>query len=65
MNDRKHMNDRGNEVIRHLNRLVNDRNLPRQARNKVLYAVQYIMELEHEVECYRDLDVMLERTNFD
>ena len=65
MNDRKHMNDRGNEVIRHLNRLVNDRNLPQQVRNKVRYAVQYIMELEHEVECYGDLDVMLERTNFD
>jgi hypothetical protein len=65
MNDRRHMNDRGIEVIRHLNRLMNDRNLPQQVRNKVRYAVQYIMELEHEVECYGDLDVMLERTKFD
>jgi len=65
MNDRRHMNDRGIEVIRHLNRLMNDRNLPQQVRNKVGYAVQYIMELEHEVECYGNLDVLLEKTNFD
>ena len=59
------MNDRGIEVIRHLNRLMNDRNLPQQVRNKVGYAVQYIMELEHEVECYGNLDILLEKTNFD
>ncbi len=59
------MNDRGNEIIRHLNRLVNDPSLPQQVRNKVRYAIQYIKELQHEVECYGDLDIMLERTNFD
>ena len=59
------MNDKGNELITHLNRLVNDRSLPQQVRNKVLYAIQYIKELQHEVECHGDLDIMLERTNFD
>ena len=59
------MNDRGNEIIKHLNRLANDRSLPQQARNKARDAVQYIKELQHEVGCYGDLDVMLEVTNFD
>ena len=59
------MTDRGNEIIKQLNRLANDRSLPPQVRNKARDAIQYIKELQHEVECYRDLDVMLEKTNFD
>ncbi len=59
------MNDRGNEIIKQLNRLANDRSLPQHVRNKVRDTVQYIKELQSEVECYGDLDVMLEITNFD
>ena len=59
------MNDRGNEIIKQLNRLANDRSLPQQVRNKARDAVQYIKELQHVVECYGDLDIMLEITNFD
>ena len=59
------MTDRGNEIIKQLNRLANDRSLPPQVRNKARDATQYIKELQHEVECYRGLDVMLEQTNFD
>jgi uncharacterized protein (UPF0147 family) len=59
------MNDKGNEIITHLNRLVNDRSLPQQVRNKLRYTIQYIKELQDEVECYGDLDIMLEITDFD
>ena len=59
------MNDKGNELITHLNRLVNDRSLPQQVRNKLRYTIQYIKELQDEVEYYGDLDIMLEITDFD
>ncbi len=59
------MNDRGNEIIKQLNRLANDRSLPKHVRSKARDAVQYIKELQSEVECDGDLDVMLEITKID
>ncbi len=59
------MNDRGYEIIKQLNRLANDRSLPSHARNKVRDSVQYIKDIQNELECYRDLDILLEKTNFD
>ena len=40
------MNNRSNEVIKQLNRLANDRNLPPLVRNKILDAIRHIKELQ-------------------
>lgn len=40
------MNHRSNEIIKQLNRLVNDRSLPLQARNRINEAVRHIRELQ-------------------
>ena len=40
------MNHRSNEIIKQLNRLVNDRSLTQQARNRINEAVQHIRELQ-------------------
>ena len=39
------MIDRSEEIVKQLNRLANDRNLPPPTRNKVRDAVQHIKEL--------------------
>jgi len=40
------MNSKTNEMIKQLNRLVNDRSLPMQARNRITEAVRHIRELQ-------------------
>lgn len=40
------MNTKSNEIIKQLNRLVNDRSLPMQARNKINEAARHIRELQ-------------------
>jgi len=40
------MNNRSSEIIKQLNRLVNDRSLPMQARNRINEAVRHIRELQ-------------------
>ena len=40
------MNSRSNEMIKHLNRLANDRSLPMHARNKISDAVRHIRDLQ-------------------
>jgi len=40
------MNSKSNEMIKQLNRLVNDRSLPMQARNRINEAVRHIRELQ-------------------
>jgi hypothetical protein len=59
------MNDRGYEIIKQLNRLANDRSLSPRVRNKVRDAAQYIRDMQNELERCRDLDILLEKTNFD
>lgn len=44
------MNDRSFEIIKHLNRLANDRNLPIAARNKVRDAAQHIRLMQAEAQ---------------
>ena len=39
------MTSRSNEIIKQLNRLANDRNIPHLARNNIRDAVQHIREL--------------------
>jgi uncharacterized protein (UPF0147 family) len=40
------MNRRSREIIKQLNRLVNDRSLPLHARNKINVALRHIRELQ-------------------
>lgn len=40
------MNAKSKEIVKQLNRLVNDRSLPLQARNKVNQAAQHIREMQ-------------------
>jgi len=40
---------RSNEIIKQLNRLANDRNIPHRARNNIRDAVQHIRELTLKV----------------
>ena len=40
------MNERSNEIIKQLNRLVNDRSLAPHARNKIRDAIQHVRELQ-------------------
>jgi hypothetical protein len=40
------MEGRTNEIIKHLNRLVNDRNLNLQARNRIREAILHIKHLQ-------------------
>ncbi|MCP4392510.1 MAG: hypothetical protein GY802_29735 [Gammaproteobacteria bacterium] len=40
------MKSRSNEIIKHLNRLANDRSLSPQARNRIRDAAQHIRELQ-------------------
>jgi hypothetical protein len=47
------MTERSNEIIRQLNRLANDRNLPPQVRNKVLDALQHIKDLDFRLKEYQ------------
>jgi uncharacterized protein (UPF0147 family) len=47
--------NRSNEIIKQLNRLANDRNLPMQARNKINTALQHIKELQLKLETARDM----------
>jgi uncharacterized protein (UPF0147 family) len=46
---------RSSEIIRQLNRLTNDRNLPMQARNKITEALQHIRELQLKLDTARDI----------
>ncbi len=48
--NRGDMNDRSNEIIKHLNRLANNRDLPLQARNKMLEAARHIKDLHLKCE---------------
>jgi hypothetical protein len=59
------MDDRGNEIMKQLNRLANDRSLSPQVRNKVRDASQYIKNMHKKLGCYKDLDILLEKTKFD
>ena len=43
---REFMNSKSNEIIKQLNRLVNDRSLPMQARNRINEAVRHIREMQ-------------------
>jgi len=43
------MSSRSDEVMKQLNRLVNDRNITPQARNHIREAVDYIRELKCQV----------------
>jgi uncharacterized protein (UPF0147 family) len=40
------MASRSNELIKQLNRLVNDRSLPLHTRNKIIDAIRHIKELQ-------------------
>ena len=40
------VNSKTEEVIKQLNRLANDRNIPIQARNKIHYAIQHLRDLQ-------------------
>lgn len=40
------MNSKSNEIIKQLNRLMNDRSLPVQARNRISEAVRHIREFQ-------------------
>ncbi len=44
------MNDRTNEIIKKLNRISNDRVIPRQARNQIQEAANYIKTLNEQVQ---------------
>ena len=50
------MIERSYEIIKHLNRLANDRNLPLAVRNKVRDAAQHIRSLQSEVQTLRDIE---------
>ena len=57
------MNDRSNEIIRHLNRLANDRSLTLNARNKVRDALHHIQDLNLKLkEFERDPIIQNRRT---
>ena len=49
------MESKSNEIIKRLNRLTNDRNLPLQARNKISEALQHIRELQLKLDTSRKL----------
>ncbi len=51
------MTERSYEIIKQLNRLVNDRNLAPHARNKLRDAVRHIKDLQSEVSSTRNLDL--------
>ncbi len=53
------MIDRSNEIIKHLNRLANDRSLSPQARGRVREAAQHIKELHAGVKRVRELYLQL------
>ena len=55
------MIDRSNEIVKELNRLVNDRNLQPQVRNKISRAVQYIKDLHEAAERASDLHPNLDQ----
>ena len=46
---------KSHEIIKQLNRLINDRSLPMQARNKINAALQHIKELQLELETAQDM----------
>jgi uncharacterized protein (UPF0147 family) len=48
------MESKSNEIIKRLNRLTNDRNLPMQARNKISEALQHIREMQLELDTARN-----------
>ena len=49
------MENKSNEIIKRLNRLTNDRNLPMQARNKITEALQHIRELQLKLDTSRNI----------
>ncbi len=49
------MIDRSTEIIRQLNRVANDRNLPSNTRNQIREAIRHINELHAGVERIREL----------
>jgi len=53
------MIERSNEIIKHLNRLANDRSLTPQARSKMREAAQHIKELHTGVKRIRELYLQL------
>ncbi|MCP4432909.1 MAG: hypothetical protein GY806_18205 [Gammaproteobacteria bacterium] len=50
------MIDRSYEIIKHLNRLANDRNLSPGARNKVRDAAQHIKFLQNEIQADKAIE---------
>ena len=44
------MNDRSKEIVKQLNRLANDRNIPKQARNKINNAARHIRTLQDKLQ---------------
>ncbi len=60
-----HMTERSYEIIKQLNRLVNDRNLAPCARNKLREAVRHIKELQDQVGSVKDRETGLEDIDLD
>ncbi len=59
------MIDRSNEIVKQLNRLANDRNLPPQTRNKMLEAARHIQDLHDGVRHIRNLYLKLKDSKID
>ncbi len=58
------MIERSDEIIKQLNRLANDRNLPPTVRNKMRDVVQHIKILHNQVEQLRNQDYDPTETEF-
>ena len=58
------MINRSEEIIKQLNRLVNDRSLPPYARNRVSHAIQHIKELNRQFVQSQDEDTDLTDVEF-
>ena len=59
------MIEKSNEVIKELNRLVNDRSLKPQVRNKISRAAQHIKDLHQAVSRISELHLKLSRNRAD
>ena len=59
------MINKNNEIIKHLNRLANDRTLPLQARKKISEAAHYIDDLHDGVDHVRELYMELKNSKVD
>ena len=51
------MTEKSNEILRDLNRLINDRGLPPKVRNKAQEAARHIQKLREEIQQLQEEDI--------